>query len=280
MATTAATIPFAHQHAHTIPKLTHDEAGQLATTELTRVLTLVESLSGDDWTQPTDCTEWTVRDMVAHLAGSCAASASWAEFFRQVVRNPYVRSAAAPVDGINRRQIEDRVGRTPAEIVAELRDVGPRAVQSRQRLPWFVRHMRVPFGPPLGVAPVSYLMDNIYTRDQWMHRADICRATGRSMHLTPDHDARVVALVLRDLEQQLRRMPGRATVDLTLTGTVDLHYRFGDNPEADSAIGMDLVEFNRLASGRITPDEAAALAAISGDPARARWFLENSSVPF
>ena len=47
--------------------------------ELERFLTLVESLSGDDWQQPTDCTLWNVRDVLAHQAGAYASGASLAE---------------------------------------------------------------------------------------------------------------------------------------------------------------------------------------------------------
>ena len=36
------------------------------------------------------------------------------------------------------------------------------------------------------------LFEVILTRDTWMHRVDITRATGREMVLTPEHDGRVV----------------------------------------------------------------------------------------
>jgi uncharacterized protein (TIGR03083 family) len=270
----------ARENARSIPGMTHAEAGQLATTELERLLSVVESLSGDDWNQPTDCTEWTVRDMVAHLAGACAAYTSWSEFFHQMVRNPYMRSAKAPVDAINRLQIEDRAGRSPEELVAELREVGPKAARNRYRVPWLVRNLRAPFGEPLGFALIGYLLNTIYTRDQWMHRADLCRTTGQTMRLTDQHDARIVELVLRDLAQKLQRTASAPTIDLILTGGIHLDYRFGTGARADATITMDVIEFNRLASGRITPDVAAASAGINGDTAAAQWFLNNSDVPY
>ena len=57
-------------NAADIPKLTHAEAGVLAREELTRFLHLLETLDSDDWNQPTYCTQWTVRDMLAHQAGA------------------------------------------------------------------------------------------------------------------------------------------------------------------------------------------------------------------
>ena len=44
---------------------------------------------------------------------------------------------------------------------------------------------------------MGYLVDIILTRDTWMHRVDIARATGRPMELTAEHDGRIVADVVR-----------------------------------------------------------------------------------
>jgi hypothetical protein len=44
----------------------------------------------------------------------------------------------------------------------------------------------------------GYLVDTIFTRDTWMHRLDLCRATGREMVLTADHDGRLVADVVAE----------------------------------------------------------------------------------
>jgi len=60
----------ARQPVADIPSLTHTEARELAQTEYERVLSLLQMLEGDDWQQPTYCTEWNVREMVAHLAGA------------------------------------------------------------------------------------------------------------------------------------------------------------------------------------------------------------------
>ncbi len=268
------------QNALAIPRLTHAEAGRLAAAELDRVIALVESLSGDDWSQPTDCTEWTVRDMVAHLAGACAAYASWGEFRHQMLLNPYLRTMSPPIDAVNHRQIEDRADKTPAELVAELREAGPKAVRNRQRAPWLLRVLRMPLGAPLGFAPVGYLLDTIYPRDQWMHRADICRATGKTMRLTAEHDGRMVALVLRDLALALRREAMPAPVSLALSSEAGGEYHFGTEGRAEVSITLDVLQFNRLASGRITPDEALSTATATGDAAIVRWFFEHSDVPF
>ena len=42
------------------------------------------------------------------------------------------------------------------------------------------------------------MTDVIFTRDPWMHRIDISRATGRPLDLTADHDGVIVADVVAE----------------------------------------------------------------------------------
>ncbi len=263
-----------------IGPLTHNEAQALATAEAERVLAVLESLEGDDWQQPTYCTAWTVRDMVAHLAGACAGYASWTEFRRQYLQNPYLNETGAQVDGINKRQILDRAERTTAELVDEFRAVAPRAIRTRHRLPWLLRAVTIPFGPPLGTAKVAYLTDTIYTRDQWMHRYDLCAATGKSMVISEEHDGRILALVVLDLARKVRRLLGTQAVDLVLRGAGDPVYRLGGSGAPGCTITMSIFDFALLSSDRITVDEASSRVTISGDAHVAHRVLENFSVPY
>jgi len=255
--------------AERIPAVRHDEAGRLSWTEYERLLALLESLAGDDWGRQTYCTEWTVRDMAAHLAGAMTGSASFKEFKRQNVDHPYVKQAANGIDGTNRLQIEERAGWTPEQVVAEFRESGPKAIRNRQRLPWPVRQLPIPGFP----GNVGYLMDVIYPRDEWMHRYDISAATGREMATTPAHDGRMTALVARDVARKLRgKMAGRR-VDLLLTGPFAAGYRFGEGERADCVMTMDVFAFHLRASERITAAEALAGAEVAGDVGIAEWFL-------
>lgn len=267
------------QNAASIPACTHGEAGQLSQVEYERVLALLETLDGDDWQQPTYCTAWTVRDMVAHLAGAVAGSTSMAEFKRQNVSNPYVKQYDNPVDGTNRLQLEDRADKTPAELVAEFRQSGQIAVQNRQKLPWIVRKIHLPMGD-LGFASFEYLMDVIYPRDQWMHRYDICAATGKKMTVTAEHDGRIVALVLLDIAKKLRKQLGNRTIMVELTGALTAVYQFGSKAEPDCVAAIDVFDFNLRASGRISAVGALSRTAVTGDSAVAEWFLQNMEVPY
>lgn len=262
-----------------IPKLSHAEAGKLAQNEYERVLALIETLSGNDWDQPTYCTEWRVREMVAHLAGSVAGSSSFAAFKHQNIDNPYAKEFADPTDATNKLQVEEREVYSLSELVAEFRQKGQIAVNNRKNLPWIVRKIHLPMGS-LGFTSFEYLMDTIYPRDQWMHRYDICAATSREMITTAEHDGRIVALVLRDIAKKLRKSLSNRTIVLRLIGDAGGEYQFGRNATPDAILEIDVFDFNLRSSGRISVDEAAGKTAVSGDYSTAKWFLENCEVVY
>lgn len=89
---------------------------------------------------------------------------------------------------------------------------------------------------------VGYLVDVILTRDPWMHRVDIARATGVPLDLTADHDGVLVDDVVRDWG----RRHGRS-VTLHLTGPAGGDWVFGTE---GPSLEYDAIEFCRLLSGR------------------------------
>jgi hypothetical protein len=89
---------------------------------------------------------------------------------------------------------------------------------------------------------MGYLLDTILTRDPWMHRVDIARATGRDLVLTADHDGRIVA----DVVAEWARRHGRP-VTLILTGAAGGEFVAGGGGER---ITIDAIEFCRALSGR------------------------------
>jgi uncharacterized protein (TIGR03083 family) len=268
--------------AASIPSLTHPEAAEMAAVELERFLTLVESLSPADWDSPTVCSLWNVRQIVAHVTGAAASYARWSQFKRQTslfVQRPYRQAGFSLLDALNQIQVDDRRAATPADLLAELREVGPRAIATRKRLPAIVRAIRLPL-PVLGVVPLGYLTDLIYTRDMWMHRLDICRATGREMVQTQEHDGRITALVVRDLARKLTpKLAGQAVV-YELTGISGGIFRLGENASPLARITMDVLDFHLQASGRLEADELSLHASCSGDEHMARLALDNTHVPY
>jgi hypothetical protein len=99
---------------------------------------------------------------------------------------------------------------------------------------------------------------------------------------TAGHDGRIVALVLRDLAQTLEPHLDGRTVQFDLAGTAGERYRIGRAAEPSAVIAMDVLAFNRLASGRVNAAAASqqALFTVSGDGALADTVLARVAVPY
>lgn len=219
------------------------DAMTVAAAELDRFLDLMRSLSPDEWKRPTECEPWDVRAMTTHVLGATESHSSVRETAHQM--RAYRGAKYGPmIDAMTALQIRDRTDLSPEEIVARFERAAPRSVRARRRMPGLLRRMRMKVDPPLDAERwrLGYLMDVIYTRDCWMHRVDISRATGRDMVLTPDHDGRLVA----DVVAEWARRHGQPFA-LTLTGPAGGAYVAGDGGEH---IELDAVEFCRILSGR------------------------------
>jgi hypothetical protein len=71
--------PLTLEKARCIPPLAHNEAAAIASVELERFLTLVESLESGDWEKSTACPLWNVRQVVAHVTGATSGYNPWME---------------------------------------------------------------------------------------------------------------------------------------------------------------------------------------------------------
>ena len=237
-----------------IPALGHDEAMALAETEYGRLLDAVDRLGPDDWLRPTECAGWTVKDMLAHLLGMMDRLADPAEAARQnaaVGERLQAAGGGAPIDALTAIQVETYAGLTTAELAAALRSAVPRALAGRRRTTAEQRAEPFDPGPPFAGRPWTrgFLLDVIQTRDPWMHRVDLARATGIDLVLTSDHDGRIVA----DVVAQWARLHG-APFTLVLTGPAGGAFSAGEGDRHGDSHHheLDAVEFCRILSGRGT----------------------------
>jgi hypothetical protein len=106
-----------------------------------------------------------------------------------------------------------------------------------------MRYLPMPFGPPIGWAPLKYLLDVGFTRDVWAHRVDICAALGRPMEATADHDGRLVA----DLVGEWADVHGEP-FELVLEGPAGGKFSSGTGGER---VEIDAFDFVRTLSGRL-----------------------------
>ncbi len=219
--------------------MTHEDWMSAAELEYRRLLEVLAGLTVQDWQRRTDCDEWDVRQVLAHLVGGAESTARLRELRRL---QKLGRKFGPGVDGMNDIEVLERADTPPSQLLIDLAAAAERGVRARRRIPAPVRVLRIPFGPPLGVRSVGYLMDRVYTRDAWMHRIDIARATTRPLVLTPEHDGRLVA----DIVQEWVHVHGQP-YDLTLTGPAGGQWSKG---RGAGRLTLDAVLFCRILSGR------------------------------
>lgn len=233
------------------PAIERPAALRLAETEYERAAAAVDALEPEDWTRATDCPAWDVRELVAHVAGMATFLTTPREMVRQLrAAQARQQDGQASVDAQTAVQVAERAHLGPDELRAELRRVGPRAAKGRRRFPGFVRRRPLPEPQVVnGVAEtwsIGYLVDVILTRDTWMHRLDLARATGQAPVLTADHDGVLVA----DVVLEWARRHGRP-YRLELSGPAGGSWSAGTGGEE---IVMDAADFCRVVSGRPAPD--------------------------
>jgi len=236
-----------------IPRITRDDAEEVAARAYSQLLDLLERLDADSWSTPTDCDGWDVADMVGHLIGAAKGNASRRELVRQGIHGK--RRAKAfdgnSLDALNDLQVRDHAHLSAAERITALREVAPRAIRGRVRTGGLLRRVPVPLdtggssmdGLP-GSVRLGHLMDVIYTRDVWLHTVDIEQATGVAADRSGDLDRIVVHDAVAEWLQQHEQ-----PVRMELTGPGGGTFVQGaDGP----GVEVDAIAWARTVSGRVS----------------------------
>jgi uncharacterized protein (TIGR03083 family) len=217
---------------------------RLAAAEYERFTTLLRSLDTEDWPRATECPDWDVRAMASHALGMAEMAASIREGRRQQ-RAANMRGGVF-IDALTALQVDERATMTGQQLTERYAIIGPRAARARRRTPGLIRRRTMPVPQTVGEQPenwtLGYLIDTILTRDPWMHRIDISRATGHALTLTADHDGVLVGDVVIEWAARHRR-----PCQLNLTGPVGGSWTFG---RGGPTIELDAIEFCRTLSGR------------------------------
>lgn len=226
------------------------DAEPLAHEAYHRLLDLLERLDHADWGAPTSCPGWTVADMVGHMIGAARSHASIPEFLRQQAwgqrhRREYDGNS---LDATNDLQVRDHRHLTPTERIAALRELAPKAVHGRMRMPGLLRRAPLPIpqsGSTVGMPAklgLGHLMDAVLTRDVWLHRIDIADASGQALQFDAAFDGRLVEDVVAEWAGEHDQ-----PFSLHLTGPAGGRFRQGTGGET---IELDAIDFCRVLSGR------------------------------
>ena len=216
----------------------------LAEQETLRFAAALAALDADDWAKKTDCTLWTVRDLAGHVLGMTRSFTSMRQFISHMRAGSRAKGDGPMIDGVTSVQVTRNEALSSAAVIDELRRLAPLNAKwrSSRRL---MRRIGLPQEMRDGTVEkfhLAYLFDTVLTRDTWMHRVDVSRATGKEMELTADHDGRIVA----DAVDEWARRHGQPFT-LELTGPAGGAFTSGEGGES---ITIDAVEFCRILSGR------------------------------
>jgi uncharacterized protein (TIGR03083 family) len=218
-------------------------AMRLAATEYARCAELLESLTEPEWKVRTECPQWDVRQMAAHMLGMVEMAASIREGRRQ--NKLAMTDTGFDIDVMTGLQVSERADWTGPRIADRFAARWPAAAKGRRRTPGFIRRRTMPPLPVNGALEtwtLGYLIDVILTRDPWTHRMDICRALGREPELSADHDGVLVA----DVVAEWAKRHGKEFT-LQLTGPAGGRWQVGAN---GPTVELDAIEFCRVASKR------------------------------
>lgn len=230
-----------------------DDAAEVAEAAYDSLLTLLRALPDDAWQAPTDCTGWTVSDMVGHMIGAAESNASVRQMIRQTVYG--VRHKADfggnSLDATNDLQVRDHAGLAPQQRIAALEQIAPKAIAGRMRTPRILRGVKLPldFGGSMegwdGITlTLGQLNTVVYTRDVWLHRIDIARPLGVEVPRNPALDRRVIEDAVADWAGNHGK-PFRLTLHGAISGT---YTQGSGGPEYD----MDAYEWCRSVTRRTT----------------------------
>jgi uncharacterized protein (TIGR03083 family) len=247
-----------------LPGMDRATAQDLSVQLANALITDLAALEPREWTLPTDCDRWLVRDIVAHIVGWNEALADFSEMTHQFAAGlRRTREFGNPVDAQNEIQVEERRDLSTDELLERLRATSATAARRRRLVSTVIG--RVPlyhsfFG---GWTNVGYVANATFPRDLFVHRIDISRATGRPLELG-GAETRLVQDIARDWFQR-----SGANARLELSGSAGAV--FVSNGEPEATIKADVIEFVRFLFGRASMD----VCEISGNEGKARSWLST-----
>jgi uncharacterized protein (TIGR03083 family) len=270
------------QDVRGIAHLEPTEYARIANAELDAFLRLLSRLEPDDWQKPTACTLWDVRDVVAHQAGHVQMGSGLRGFLAQSnprATGPYRKRGMSILDALNQAQVDMRRSRPVDEVVTELREGTRRSIASRLGLSWVAGQVRVPVSP-VGLMPLRDLLFRIFPRDMWIHRLDIADATGKPFEQTAKHDGVMVAEAVADISRHLRKKAPDIGLTLRLIGPAGGAWLIGTGTDEHLTLEMDVTDFMRRTSERVTADGALDRVTSVAPRDRVRQALDVLLAPY
>lgn len=214
--------------------------------ERERLSEYLRSLPDASWDLASLCEGWTVRDVVSHLVGNCA----------DVLDQRLERVGSAES---NQRQVDERSGRSPNDLLAEWDEKGPGCEAIYTAMPPELWAMDMP--GILGTIGNGVLRQ---LEDLWFHAQDIRIPLGADPSVGTGLRAalELIAVEVPDLLRKYAPEVGALEFDLP-----DFHVTIRGAGESTMRIGGDPVSFALVAGGRWPLDAAQADGRLRVEPA-------------
>ena len=249
---------------------------------------LLAGLKKDDWTTQTALPGWSVRDVVAHVAGTehmlsgePVPDVELPASVREYVHNP--------IGELNEKFVQETRSMAVEDVLEDFREAV--AERTRQLAEMSAADLEAETGSPVGRVPYRRFM-GVRVFDCWVHEDDIRQAVGMQHHLGTDVGRFALGEIVRALPRivgknagapegaRVRfRVPGEADTDLSLNTDVVVDGRAA-LAEADSAVQptvelvFDTPTFVRAATGRITAEPGNGVQ-VNGDDQLGRAILRS-----
>lgn len=213
--------------------------------ERERLMEYLSGLPDGAWDRASLCPGWRVRDVVAHLIGNCAD-----------VLDQNLDGVGS--DAYNQRQVDERLGRSPAELLAEWAQAGPGCEAVYEAMPPDLWRMEMP-----GI--IGWIGGGVLRQleDLWVHAQDVRIGLGGEPSAGTGVRA-ALEVAAADVEPLLRKHASEiGAIELRLP---DFERTIPGDGDRTVHITGDPVAFALVATGRWTVDAAQEDGRLRMDP--------------
>jgi len=261
-------------------------------------LSLLQDLTDDDWSRPTACPGWSVKDIAAHVLGDhLGRLARHRDQYHQGPAPQPGETLPVFLDRINAEWVTAARRLSPQLLISLLSQAGSQVAEFWLSVDPDALGEAVSWAGP-DPAPVWLDAARDFS-EYWVHQQQICDATGHHGRTEPGFQAPVLDTFMRALPHTLRDIdaPAGTAVLMTVTGPCGgnwtcvrdtvrwrLHRRPdrkpGNGPDKApaAAVELDADTAWRLCTRGISPQQAAVRARIDGEQALAAAALRIVSI--
>lgn len=246
---------------------------ELMNLSIDAVTVAFDGLTDEQWSTPTDCPGWDVKDNLSHIVSTEAFLIGRAPSAHKAPKVDHVKN---PIGEMNENEIDLRRSRSGAEVYTEWKQIA--SERAHHLATADDAYFDTPWHMPTGPGTLGEFL-SIRVLDLWVHEQDVRRALGRPGHEGGPVAEHTIDRLIRTLPIVVGKRaatPEGDTVTFELNGPVVrtipitvVNGRAAIVEQAPSSsrttIEMDSSTFLALATGRGAPSAWTSKVHVSGD---------------